>query len=234
METKKKTRSDPKEKIEEELKDKNMNSVNDEKENDQEFIHPYILKKKKTILGKINLNSAPSGELLPVTLADVLIDEIAKNFFLRKLHHQILSKKYSKQGFNKKRQLFLKLFSKIRCVVKYHKYLYLTKLLDNMENCTEKGEIEINCDFDKIKIVCKNKNIEKENNNEKNDSKNEENDENEAKAETKNVINDANIEIKKQEKDKEEKVNKKNEIDNEDKKIEVINQNEKKEDKIIK
>ena len=208
MEAKESTTKESKEQIEEKLKNNDINTTNDEKEDDSEFEHPYKLKKKKTILGKVDLIASPSGELLPVTLSDVLIDEIAKNFFLRKLHHQILSKKYSKHGFNKKRQLFLQLFSKIRGTVKYHKYLYFTKLLDSMENFNQKEIIENNCDFGKIKIICKNKNIKEEDNNEKNYLKYKRNIENKSKEE-KNAVMDSNIEFKDEKKEK-EMINKKN------------------------
>ena len=111
-----------------------------------------------------------SSELTNNNPADFLINEIAKKYFIEKLHHQVISSKYAKQGFNQQRQLFQIFFSKIKCAVKYHKYLYLTKLFDKMETFPEKNVVDKN--YDKIKIALKsfeNKEINEEHVEEKND-----------------------------------------------------------------
>ena len=70
-------------------------------------------------------------------------------------------------GYNKKRADFRNLCMKLNHSIKYHHYLYLTKLFDNMEKMPLKAGVKHDDFYGKIKLVNKNIDEEKIDNGEK-------------------------------------------------------------------
>ena len=114
---------------------------------------------KKTILRK-GLKSKPPLEKSPPkkSNAESLIDTIVKTYWTSKWKEQITIKKFSRVGYNKKRGDFRTLCMKLNHSMKYHQYLYLAKLFDNMEKLPVKPNIKHDDFYGKVKLVSKNDN----------------------------------------------------------------------------
>ena len=131
---------------------------------------PHKLKSKllgkKTVLGKINPKSKPKPKPKESN-AKYLVESILKTYWTSKWKEQLIIKKYSRTGFNKKRANFRNFCTKLNHAMKYHQYLYLIKLFDNMEQLPEKEGVKHENNYGKLKIVCnnENKNIIQNNNN---------------------------------------------------------------------
>ena len=110
---------------------------------------------KKTILGKAGLKSVPSySNTKPKkSNAEFLIETIVKTYWTKKWKEQIIIQKFSRTGFNRKRGDFRGLCMKLNHSMKYHQYLYLAKLFDNMEKLPMKEGVKHDDFFGKIKLV---------------------------------------------------------------------------------
>ena len=116
-------------------------------------------KKKKTILGKISV--PPENPIPKKSNAEFLVDTIVKTYWTTKWKEQLIIMKYSRTGFNRKRGDFRGLCMKLNHSMKYHQYLYLTKLFDNMEKLPMKQGIKHDDFYGKIKLITDNKKSEK-------------------------------------------------------------------------
>ena len=160
----------------------------EEKEEDNEFKeeiiieHPIIIRNQprklnpklsgKKILGKVGLRSSPPApkQIRKKSNAEFLIDSIVKTFWTSKWKNQLTIMKYSRVGFNKKRGDFRNLCNKLNHSMKYHQYLYLAKLFDNMEKLPMREGVVHDDNYGKLKLIYNKKNekekesIKKENN----------------------------------------------------------------------
>ena len=149
--------------------------MEENKENDSNFKEeiiildkPLILKNKarklnskligkKTILGRVELkpdtSHPPPQPIKKQSNAEFLLDTIVKTYWTTKWKDQITIMKYSRTGFNKKRGDFRSLCMKLNHSMKYHQYLYLIKLFDNMEKLPMKQGIKHDDFYGKIKLV---------------------------------------------------------------------------------
>ena len=139
--------------------------------NQTKKLNPKIIG-KKTILRK-GLKSNPPLQNSPPkkSNAQSLIESIIKTYWTSKWKEQITIMKYSRVGYNKKRGDFRYLCMKLNHAMKYHQYLYLTKLFDNMEKLPIKPNVKHDDLYGKIKLI--NKNDNKTKNNEQIENKNE-------------------------------------------------------------
>ena len=126
---------------------------------------------KKTILGRVGLKSNNKPIKPKKSNAQFLIDSIVKTYWTSKWKEQITIMKYSRIGYNKKRGDFRSLCIKLNHSMKYHQYLYLTKLFDKMEKLPMKEGIKHDENYGKLKLVSKR--INKKDNEEENKNKNE-------------------------------------------------------------
>ena len=151
----------------------------EEKEEDNEFKEEIIIEKPiiirnqprklnpklsgKKILGKVGLRSSPPApkQIRKKSNAEFLIDSIVKTFWTSKWKNQLTIMKYSKVGFNKKRGDFRNLCNKLNHSMKYHQYLYLAKLFDNMEKLPMREGVVHDDNYGKLKLIY-NKKTEKE------------------------------------------------------------------------
>jgi hypothetical protein len=124
---------------------------------------------RKTVLRKSGLKStSPLQKMNPKkSNAEFLIESILKTYWTTKWREQINIMKFSKVGYNKKRADFRNLCMKLNHSIKYHHYLYLTKLFDNMEKIPLKAGVKPDDFYGKIKLVSKNIDEEKIDNGEK-------------------------------------------------------------------
>ena len=151
---------------------------------------------KKTVLRKGGLRASPP----PIqkepkkSNAEFLMDTIVKTFWTAKWKEQITIMKFSRVGYNRKRADFRTLCMKLNRSMKYHQYLYLTKLFDNMEKMPMKPGVKHDENYGKIKLVSRNN--QKMNNNENIIIEDNQNNPNirEDKIDS-NIINDGNIQI---------------------------------------
>ena len=111
---------------------------------------------KKTILGKVRLKSKTKLIKPKKSNAEFLIDSIVKSYWTSKWKNQIIIMKYSRIGYNKKRGDFRSLCMKLNHSMKYHQYLYLTKLFDKMEKLPMKEGIKHDEYYGKLKLVSNN------------------------------------------------------------------------------
>ena len=112
---------------------------------------------KKTVLRKGVLKSSPP--LAPKkSNAEFLVESIIKTYWTSKWKEQINIMKFSKVGYNKKRADFRNLCMKLDHSIKYHHYLYLTKLFDNMEKLPMKPGVKHDDFYGKIKLISKSTN----------------------------------------------------------------------------
>ena len=125
--------------------------------------NPKIIGKKK-ILGKIGAKQKISPKPTPKKQnAEILVDTIVKTYWTKKWKDTLDVMKFTKRGFNKKRSDFRSLCMLLNLGVKYHKYLYLNKLFDNMEKLPINPDIKHDSLYGKITIINKaNKPKEKE------------------------------------------------------------------------
>ena len=129
---------------------------------------------KKTILRKGLKSKSPLPKSPPKkSNAESLIDTIVKTYWTSKWKEQVTIKKFSRVGYNKKRGDFRTLCMKLNHSMKYHQYLYLVKLFDNMEKLPIKTNIKHDDFYGKVKLVSKNDNKIK--NNEKTEIKDDDN-----------------------------------------------------------
>ena len=115
---------------------------------------------KKKILSKTKLRGAESKPKVKPkqTNAEFLIDTLLKTYWTSKWKEQIIIMKFSRVGYNKKRADFRSLCMKLNHSMKYHQYLFLTKLFDNMEKLPIKSEVKHDDFYGKIKLVSKSDN----------------------------------------------------------------------------
>ena len=115
---------------------------------------------RKTVLRKSGLKStSPLQKMNPKkSNAEFLIESILKTYWTTKWREQINNMKFSKVGYNKKRADFRNLCMKLNHSIKYHHYLYLIKLFDNMEKIPLKPGVKHDDFYGKIKIVSKSTN----------------------------------------------------------------------------
>ena len=118
---------------------------------------------KKKVLGKVGLRAAhpePKPEITQnkQTNAQFLIDSILKTYWTSKWKEQLTIMKFSRIGYNKKRADFRNFCMKLNHSMKYHQYLFLIKLFDNMEKLPVKPEVKHDDFYGKIKLVCNSNN----------------------------------------------------------------------------
>ena len=113
---------------------------------------------KKTVLRKSGLKSSPplTKKYQKKTNAEFLIEKIIKTYWTTKWKEQINIMKFSKIGYNKNRANFRHLCMKLDHSLKYHQYLYLIKLFDNMEKNPLKPGVKHDEFYGKIKLLSKN------------------------------------------------------------------------------
>ena len=115
---------------------------------------------KRILLGKVLKNKIisidPQPEHNKKSNAFFLIETIMKTYWASKWKDQVNILKYSKTGFNQKRADFRNLCMKLNNSIKYHQYLYLIKLFNNMDKLPTKPNIIHDNNYGKIKIVDKN------------------------------------------------------------------------------
>ena len=116
------------------------------------------LRGKKTILKRKKNPTTDSNPVDNIKIqnksnAEFLIESIMKTFWVSKWKDQLLTMKYSRQGFNKKRGDFRGFCMKMNKAMKYHQYLYLAKLFDKMESFPKKEDIEHDDYYGKLKFV---------------------------------------------------------------------------------
>ena len=120
------------------------------------------IKGKRTLLGKVGQVPVPIEIPKPKkSNAEFLIDTIVKTYWTTKWKEQLVIMKYSRTGFNRKRGDFRGLCMKLNHSMKYHQYLYLAKLFDNMEKLPVKQGVKHDDFYGKIKLISNNKNTEK-------------------------------------------------------------------------
>ena len=152
MEVEKETVPDPNEEII--IMDKPI-KIREGKQSD----NPKLIRGKKKLLGKgaktklsPKLKSKPKPK---ISNEEMLVNTIVKTYWTQKWKDQLNIMKYSRVGFNKKRSNFRSLCMLMNHGMKYHKYLYLNRLFDNMEKLPIKSEVQHDALYGKIKLVNK-------------------------------------------------------------------------------
>ena len=154
------------------MKEKEKEEKDDEFKEEIIIEKPIVLKTQPRKLNskligkkKVLLRSAPPAPKQDhkKSNAEFLIDSIVKTFWTSKWKEQIIIMKYSRVGFNKKRGDFRNLCMKLNHAMKYHQYLYLTRLFDNMEKLPVRPGVVHDDSYGKLKLVYnENKNVIKE------------------------------------------------------------------------
>ena len=161
MEVEKETVPDPKEEII--IMDKPIKMRGGKKSDNPKIIHG-----KTKLLGKgTKTKLSPKPKPRPkISNEEMLVNTIVKTYWTQKWKDQLNIMKFSRVGFNKKRSNFRSLCMLMNHGMKYHKYLYLNRLFDNMEKLPIKSEVQHDAFYGKIKLVNKgNKPKENEDNN---------------------------------------------------------------------
>ena len=125
----------------------------------QKSDNPKIIHGKTKLLGKgakTKLSPKPKSKPKPkISNEEMLVNTIVKTYWTQKWKDQLNIMKYSRVGFNKKRSNFRSLCILMNHGMKYHKYLYLNRLFDNMEKLPIKSEVQHDALYGKIKLVNK-------------------------------------------------------------------------------